>query len=50
MECCPSTNETIVAPDERGKNLRKILHLLYFGEMGVCLIRFFAVSPFAGLF
>jgi hypothetical protein len=31
MELCPSPNNTVVEPDERGKKLRTILHFLYYG-------------------
>ena len=27
-----------------------MLHFLYFGEMGVCIVRFFALGPAAGFF
>ncbi len=50
MDLCPSPEHPQVVPDERGRKLRHMLNLMYYGEMGVILIRFFALGPSAGFF
>ena len=50
MELCPSTQETAVEPDDRGKNLRKILHFLYYGELLLVGLKFFTIGSWQGIF
>jgi hypothetical protein len=50
MELCPSPDHPTVVPDEKGQKLRKMLHLLYYGQMGVCFVRFILFGGLAGFF
>lgn len=50
MELCPSTEQTAVEPDERGKKIRTMLHVLYYGEMIVVALRWWALGSLAGVF
>jgi hypothetical protein len=49
MEFCPSPDHPVVQPDERGRELRKKLHVLYFGQMIVCLFKLMIFGSFAGI-
>jgi hypothetical protein len=47
---CPSPEHPIIAPDQKGMVLRKKLHLIYYGQIGVVLARFLIFGGVAGFF